>query len=216
MLLMLGKGMKKRVLLYIVLAMSVVQGFSQVNPGQALIELQDELRAMGAYRIEVGVQTVYKNGQLSPAMTSTLTVQGDMFVLDSPIQSVQYDGQTLYTLDKKNKEVNIETMAKSSNPLMNPSLLLQCSDADFQKKESGEKLILVSKTQGIPFKTMIMTFSGRNLQEIELGALTYDNQIKNVIFNLGQPTKAIGIDKNTFTFNKKAHPAVDVVDFRKR
>lgn len=206
--------MKKSILLYIVLVLSMAQGMAQ-TPSQALRQLQDRLMAMGAYKISVEVQTVYKSGQFSPAVSATLTVQGDKFALDSPIQTIQYDGQTLYTLDKQNNEVNIETMAKSNNPLMNPSLLLQFKETDFQQTESAGKLILTSKLPKLPFKVMTMTFNGQNLNKIELSDLTHDNQIKSMIFKVGQPTGATSIDKNTFVFDKKAHPEVDIVDFRK-
>lgn len=206
--------MKKSILLYIVLVLSMTQGMAQ-TPSQALRQLQDRLVAMGAYKISVEVQTVYKSGQLSPAVSATLTVQGDKFALDSPIQTIQYDGQTLYTLDKQNNEVNIETMAKSDNPLMNPALLLQFKETDFQQTESAGKLILTSKLPQLPFKVMTMIFNGPNLNKIELSDLTHDNQIKSMIFKVGQPTVATSIDKNTFVFDKKAHPAVDIVDFRK-
>lgn len=192
----------------------MAQGMAQ-TPSQALRQLQGRLGAMGAYKISVQVQTVHKSGQLSPAVEATLTVQGDKFALDSPIQTIQYDGQTLYTLDKQNNEVNIEAMAKSDNPLMNPALLLQFKETDFQQAQSAGKLILTSKLPKLPFKVMTMTFNGQTLKEIELSDLTHDNQIKSIIFKVGQPIGATSVDKTTFVFDKKAHPAVDIVDFRK-
>lgn len=198
----------------LIFVFSATRLFGQLSPSEALPLLQNKLRTMETYRIRVEVQTTYNNGQSSPPMQASLTVQGDKFALESPIQQIRYDGQNLYTFDKQHNEVNIESVAKSDNPLMSPSLLLQFNPSDFQQTEQGNKLILNSKLQQLPFKTMVMTFHNDQIKEIEIKQLKNDNQTRSVTFKLGPASRVTNIDKSHFVFDKKANPGADIVDFR--
>lgn len=135
-------------------------------------------------------------------------------------QEIISDGKTQWTYMKKDKEVQVNNAAKADEEL-NPSRLFTLYEHGYKYIYTGDQK-LNGKTCAVidlsPEDANKAFFKIRlfidNVKKQLYSATMFDKGGSKYTYTLNTITPNIKIADDTFTFDKKAHPGVEVVDLR--
>lgn len=186
--------------------------------GEIIGQLGRKFNGYGSYKANFTV-----NASDDGTSSGEITVSGRRFAMNAHGIEVFYDGATLWTYSKEDKEVNIETLDPDDrNVMTNPSKLMAINAADFTHRMLPDarvgnvmcnvvELVPVEKTtayshievyfdpsQGIPRKMVIKSNDSADRIELTISKITPD----------------VAVTTDTFRFDARKHPGVDVIDFR--
>lgn len=149
--------------------------------------------------------------------SGTLTVSGNRYSLIADDMEVYYDGQTLWNYNKRDREVNVESLSeKESTVMTNPSKLLAVSDADFTHRLTDETTVeLTPRSDKAPYTKIIIIINPQSQlpERAVISDRASGEQIKITISKY-TPNVFTGVD--AFKFDPKKHKDVDVIDFRNK
>lgn len=184
-----------------------------------LKEATDLARTYKSIQISFTYTMENKEASIKDSYSGTLLMQGDRYRVDVGGQRVISDGKTIWTYIKDADEVQIHD-ADDSGEAMVPSKLLTTYSDDFKAKlirediENGKKnwVIDLTPSTGKSFFKVRLTIDQTKKQVtsfaiFEKNGSTFTYKIKEFKTN-------VTLDPNTFVFNKKDYPGVDIIDMR--
>lgn len=135
-------------------------------------------------------------------------------------QQIISNGKTQWTYLKAEKEVQVNNAAKSDDGL-NPAMLFTIYEHGYKYIYTGDQKINGKLCQVIElspedasqvfFKIRLMIDKAKKLI---YSAILFDKSGSHYTYTLNSFTANIPVSDNTFTFDPKAHPGVEVVDLR--
>lgn len=174
-------------------------------------------RCAGKFKNAPALTAEFAIANTAEPLTGTITMSRSKFNILTPVISIWFDGKTQWTYLTENKEVNITEPTHEELMESNPFELLANFNANYKcrklkaplgsdmieltPKASGQSVsvakITIDKKSGWP-TAINVTFSNGNTSSISISKVTL---LKSV------PAK-------TFTFDKAAYPASEIVDLR--
>lgn len=160
-----------------------------------------------------------KNG-ISESFEGTIVMKGDKFVLKTPDMMIWFDGSTQWTYMPRTGEVNINTPAGSDLRFLNPMILLQDYQEDFNVSYIGESTSANAKTA---YDIALTPKKKDDMEKIEIQierstslparlVVTMHNDMRNVI--RVEELKKDSPPDDVFTFPKNKYPDVEIIDLR--
>lgn len=184
-----------------------------------LDQMRNQMRPWTSYRVEF---TASIEGQ--GTTNGTLTVSGQRFAARVGGQELYFDGTTLWNYLSQNNEVTIERLdPEQPNVLSNPSRLLAVDPADYLHRSlpdvstaGGGTLRVVEltpKVQTQDYTTITLYLDPKTALPKRILIATPSSD-KPMEMTLRKLQTRVPVSEATFRFDPKAHPGVEVIDFR--
>lgn len=208
--------MKKRIFLLLLLLPLVAR--ADERGAEILRRMGTAFGGYGSYRVEF---TATLPGELE-RLPGTLIVSGGKYYLDVADSEVFFDGKDGYTYSETNAEVIVETPAADDHRLFaNPARIFQLYERDFDAVYKGSVQV-DGKTASHLDLTPRSADSGYNRIALYTDAanrpvrLAYrlDEYGKELILDVLRIVPNVETSPDTFRFDPKKHPGVEIIDFR--
>lgn len=151
--------------------------------------------------------------------TGKIYVSGDKYRIEMPGQTIISDGKTLWTYLEDSQEVMVSNMEDNDESISPTKILTSYDknyDARFSKdatyKNSNLKLVELKPTEGKNFEKMSVLINQKKL-ELENFSV-YDKNGNVFTYHIINMKPNTDLPADTFTFDSKKHPGVEVVDMR--
>jgi len=151
--------------------------------------------------------------------TGKIYVSGDKYRIEMPEQTIISDGKTLWTYLEDSQEVMVSNMEDNDESISPTKILTSYDknyDARFSKdatyKNSNLKLIELKPTEGKNFEKMSVLINQKKL-ELENFSV-YDKNGNVFTYHIINMKPNTDLPADTFTFDEKKYPGVEVVDMR--
>ena len=151
--------------------------------------------------------------------TGKIYVSGDKYRIEMPGQTIISDGKTLWTYLEDSQEVMVSNMEDNDESISPTKILTSYDknyDARFSKdatyKNSNLKLIELKPTEGKNFEKMSVLINQKKL-ELENFSV-YDKNGNVFTYHIINMKPNTDLPADTFTFDTKKYPGVEVVDMR--
>ncbi len=151
--------------------------------------------------------------------TGKIYVSGDKYRIEMPGQTIISDGKTLWTYLEDSQEVMVSNM-EDNDESISPTKILTSYDKNYDArfnrdatyKNSNLKLIDLKPTEGKNFEKMSVLLNQKKL-ELENFSV-YDKNGNVFTYHIINLKPNIDLPADTFTFDPKKYPDVEVVDMR--
>lgn len=151
--------------------------------------------------------------------TGKIYVSGDKYRIEMSGQTIISDGKTLWTYLEDSQEVMVSNMEDNDESISPTKILTSYDknyDARFNKdatyKNSNLKLIDLKPTEGKNFEKMSVLLNEKKL-ELENFSV-YDKNGNVFTYHIINLKPNVELPADTFTFDPKKYPDVEVVDMR--
>ncbi len=139
-----------------------------------------------------------------------LTSKGETFKVENTRTDIIYDGEVLYSINKKSSEIIIEEL-EGDGVLANPINMFTLNTSDFTIKEVGDLYLLTPIDRDkVGVETITLTLNDKReiskLSFIPISGEGVEFTVNNISYNLA--------DIANFKFSKKEYPGFEVIDFR--
>jgi len=174
-------------------------------------------KAASTFKAAGGVTISYTYDLNGDKGKGTIKMQGKKFVNTFADHVIWFNGKTLWTLVKENEEVNVTTPTPKELAGINPYSFLNMYKSGY-KASMGKstatyyEVILKAISPSTSMKSVVVHIMKKNYQPCYVKLATVDG-IENKISVTKYITKQ-SFSADTFAFNPKKYPNVDVVDLR--
>ena len=209
----------KQLLLFSLLVLGPASGRADERSAELLGRLRAKVRTMSSYRLDF-TATVEGGG----TMQGRLTVSGQRFAAQVQGQELYCDGTTLWNYTPQQHEVTVERLdPKSSSLFSNPSKLLNIDPADYTHRSlpevsdpKGKRLAVVELTpkarmEDVSTLTLYIDPATSLPERIAIASPAAAEPVELTLQGMQSP---VPVSESTFRFDVKAHPGVEVIDFR--
>ncbi|MDR2775282.1 MAG: hypothetical protein LBC19_11180 [Tannerella sp.] len=157
---------------------------------------------------------------ISESFEGTIVMKGDKFVLTTPDMMTWFDGVTQWTYMPRTGEVNMNTPSGSDLRFLNPMILLEDYQEDFNVSYIGESTSANAKTA---CDIALTPKKKDDIERIEIQiekstslpaklVVTMRNNMRNVIHV--KELKEDSPPDDMFTFPENKYPDVEIIDLR--
>ena len=151
------------------------------------------------------------------SQTGSIIVSGNKFAITTPQLSTWFDGKTQWSYSSDVNEVNISTPTTDELQQINPFAIISSFRTNFNAKslkavKGTYKLQLTPKKANQSIKNVELTLNSSTYFP-SLIVITAKNNTKATI-KVKSITAGGSLPANTFTFNAKKYPGVEIVDLR--
>lgn len=151
------------------------------------------------------------------SQNGSITVSGNKFVITTPQLSTWFDGKTQWSYSPDVNEVNITTPTTDELQQINPFAIISSFRTNFNTKslkaiKGTYKLQLTPKKANQSIKNVELTLNSSTYFP-SLIVITAKNNTKATI-KVKSISAGSSLPANTFTFNAKKHPGVEIIDLR--
>lgn len=155
------------------------------------------------------------NGQRK-TMTGGIVMQGNKYVNVMQGTKIWFNGKTQWTYVKENEEVTVTNPDKSDMAANNPYYFINSYKEDFNvsllsETASAYEMKLTPKQKGSDIQSVVLKFSKTNYRPLSLNINSGNGnvEIRIVSYKTGRSFRG-----NSFNFNKKKYPDVEIIDLR--
>ncbi|MDR2622254.1 MAG: hypothetical protein LBC48_06690, partial [Dysgonamonadaceae bacterium] len=155
---------------------------------------------------------INKNSQ---GFDGTIQMKGNKFKIDTPDQSIYFDGKTQWVYQKSYDEVNVSEPTGEEIQALNPKLIFSVYKKNCNYKYVGNKTdIKMRKVQEVSIFPQKGEITQINVQINEtdyfpvMFHLFYKNKIENIIYINKYQTKQ-NFSDSQFVFDRKQYPNVE-------
>ncbi len=212
--------MKKKITLSFLLVSLFFSAFSQ-DAKSILDKLATKSKAYKTikgtfeYKLENKTANVFENSK------GSFLIKGDKYLVDVLGAETYYDGRNLYSYIKEVNEVTIQKPDAEDEDFLKPSNLFTIYEKGYDYKyvgkivENGKNIHVIDlfpKKDNTNYKKLVMKVDVKENQLVSMksvGKSGDDVEIKITSMKENTP-----VNDAQFTFNKAAHPDVEVVDMR--
>jgi outer membrane lipoprotein-sorting protein len=160
-----------------------------------------------------------KNG-VSESFEGNMIMKADKFRLETPDMMTWFDGTTQWTYMLRTGEVNVSIPTGSDLQFLNPMILLQGYQKDFNVSYIGESTSANAKTA---YDIMLTPKKKEDIEKIEIQieknislpaklVVTMRNDMRNTIHI--KEIKEANHPDETFIFPENEYPDADIIDLR--
>lgn len=209
----------KKIILLLLLAVGCCRTQADERSAELLGRLRAKVRSFTSYRLDF-TATIEGDG----AARGSLTVSGRRFAAKVRGQELYFDGTTLWNYTPQQQEVTIERLDPNTpSVLSNPSKLLNVDPADYDHRSlpevsttKGKKLCVVElvpkvRTQDVTTITLYLDPATALPERISITTPSAERPLELTVVGL---QTGLPVSESTFRFDPKAHPGVEVIDFR--
>lgn len=214
--------MKRLGIMLTVLMVFVVIGQAQSSNKLAtkiLKEVSEKTKSYESIQIGFTYRMENKAANISDSFDGTLLAKGDKYRLEIAGQTIISNGETLWTYLQEAREVQVND-ARAGKGSITPTQLLDTYDKDFNSKLKEEitykghvvQIIELKPKTDQAFEEAEITIDKQKKQIISLSIHDQSSSVYTYQVNSFKPN--VDVCEDTFTFNSKKHPDVDVIDMR--
>ena len=204
--------MKQRLIILLSLLLTTVAGLRAETASQLLDRAAKTFSSAGSISASY---TLTSSG--AGTTKGTLLFSGQKFVMTSPQLKTWYDGKTQWTLLIADNEVNVTEPTAAELQEVNPFAIINTFRSGYNAKElkapAGQrKLQLSTRTKQSQIRSSIILLDSKTLLPTKIQLTMTGGQ--KVDIALTGVSKGPAKSTQTFQFQKKQHPGVDVIDLR--
>ncbi|GHV55902.1 membrane protein [Bacteroidia bacterium] len=176
----------------------------------------------GALSISFTLNVKDVSNKLSESFDGLLDLKGTKFHLNTPDNEIWFDGKTQWILQKGYDEVQISEPSVQDAQALNPVVIFSIYKKDCNYKYRGEKtdekgrkvqeVELIPQAKGNEMTRIIMHIGVNDAMPSQI-RIFYKNKIENII-HINKYQKNTALTDNSFVFNPKKYPNVEIIDLR--
>lgn len=194
---------------------------AQMTDAESILEKTSQLyKQWSGMDIQFTTNIRSEKSSVSESFEGTMSMKADKFVLTTPDMITWFDGTTQWTYMPRTGEVNINTPTGSDLQFLNPMILLQGYQKDFNVSYIGESTSANAKTA---YDIALIPKKKDDIEKIEIQiekntslpaklVVTMRNDIRNTI-HIKEVKKAEHPDQ-TFVFPENEYPDTEIIDLR--
>lgn len=183
---------------------------------------------LGALTAEMGAYTSYQidftaamPGEFGD-LAGRMVVSGDRYYIGTGDVEVFFDGQSRWTYTRSQQEVILEKPSPASGPLENPARFFKLYDRDFTHTYqgtgtwNGRKVDLVElrpREAGTGYTLLLLRLDAASGRPLSLRC-TLEGASEPLEIVIEKISPDVPAGDAVFTFDRKAHKGVEVIDFR--
>ncbi|MSQ78781.1 MAG: outer membrane lipoprotein carrier protein LolA [Flavobacteriaceae bacterium] len=198
-----------------------ILAFSQDKKAEQILKkVADKYKSFKSYKADFKYMLENKKDKLNISKKGTLYVKQSKFRLDIDGKEITCDNKTIWTYIKEANEVQINDY-DPSNTDASPSRIFNIYEKGFisqfveEKTEGGRVLQLIELTPIDKKKSYfkVKLFIEKMNNQI-LRTKIFDKNGNIYTYEISKFQAHIKIKENFFSFDKKAHPGLEVIDLR--
>lgn len=210
----------RKVLIAIALLLSTV-AFSQSDKDaeELLKKIVDKMAAYKNFKAEISYTMVNKEMDINEKKTGYIYVQGDSYRIEMEGQIIISDAKTIWTYIVDSQEVMVSNVEESDDAISPNKILTTYSedykakfDNDNKYKNSELKMIDLKPNDKKQFEQMSILVNEKKLSLDNFSV--YDKNGNVFTYHIIKLMPNLDLPPDTFTFDPKKHPDVDVIDMR--
>ena len=153
-----------------------------------------------------------------PRTLGSFIVCGDNYYIKVADTEIFYDGKKRYTYNRTDNEVVVERVLPTEESLLtNPTKIFKLYDSNFTHKmaevQSRNGMSQIELTpQNLRYRPITL-FVNKQTGLPDCALTTLDESGIQLLFKIDEIRFDVGVDKNTFIFDRKKHPGVEVIEF---
>jgi len=196
-----------------------VQAQSKKQAEKLVESVINQIASYNNFVADLSYTMVNTEMDIDEKKTGKIYVSGDKYRIEMPGQTIISDGKTLWTYLEDSQEVMVSNMEDNDESISPTKILTSYDknyDARFSKdatyKNSNLKLVELKPTEGKNFEKMSVLINQKKL-ELENFSV-YDKNGNVFTYHIINMKPNTDLPADTFTFDSKKHPGVEVVDMR--
>lgn len=214
--------MKKNLLLFII-ALLPLSIFAQESEKakDILDQVSSKTKSFKTIKADFSFTLENLQEEITETYNGAIKIKGNMYMVELMDAKTYFDGKTLYTYMPDVEEVNISEPAEDDDEALNPAKIFSLYENGFkyrfigEKTESGKNLYeidLYPESHDKPFSRIKLLINKNDLTLYSLKQVGKDGN--NYIIKVKKIQSDLPFNDSEFTFNKAAHPNVDLIDMR--
>jgi len=211
--------MKNYLLTLLVLAMMPALAQNEKDAEKLLESVINKTASYSNFKAQLAYTMVNAEMNIDEKKTGVIYVQGDSYRIEMEGQEIISDGKTVWTYLPDSKEVMVSEVLETEESFSPTKILTQYNDdydarfdADSKYKNANLKVINLKASEGKNFDRISVTV---NLEKLSLESFSmYDKDGNVFTYQIVLLEPNLNLSANTFVFNVKDYPGVDVVDMR--
>jgi len=194
-------------------------GSSDPQAKKILDAVSARFKTYKAVQAKFSMKIENSSGKNMGTKTGTVYMKGTRFRVNITDQEIYSDGTNTWTYDKSAKEVTINKFDPSANSITPQKLFTNFYDKDFLYKLNGTVTLNGKKVKEIeltpidkskPFHKVLLYVNDNNIVNTRI----FEKSGNRYIYNITSMNTRSNIPDNTFVFDAKKYPGVEVVDLR--
>ncbi len=187
---------------------------------EALLEnVINKIASYQNFEAELSYTMVNTEMNIDEKKTGKIYVSGDKYRIEMPGQIIISDGKTLWTYLEDSQEVMVSNLEDNDESISPTTILTSYNkdyDARFDKdatyKNSNLKQIILKPSKGKNFEKMSVLVNSKNMTLENFSV--YDQNGNVFTYHIVDLKPNVKLPEDTFTFDTKKYPDVEVVDMR--
>ena len=201
----------KKLFVFMISLLSVVNVFAADDATKILDQAASKFKAAG------GVLIGYSYDMNGETGKGTIKMQGKKFVNTFADHVIWFNGKTLWTLVKENEEVNVTTPTPKELAGINPYSFLDMYKSGYKASmgkstDTYYEVVLTSTSASNNMKNVVVHILKNTYEPRYVKLTTADGVVNKVTVTKYAVNQKYNSD--TFTFNPKKYPNIDIVDLR--
>ena len=213
----------KNLLLIIFLLSATFQSNAQNDPkAKAVLDaVSAKVKSLKSLKANFAITIAGAKGAKPQSKKGTVAMKGNKYFVTISGQEIYCDTKTIWTYMKESNEVQITNFDPNENSFSPSKLFTNFYDKEYNYKYSGEKTVGGKKVDVI---TLTPTNKTKQYSKVELmvdktnsvvsGGKMYEKNGNVYSYTVSKYTPNPPLPDNTFVFNSKKYPKVEVVDLR--
>jgi outer membrane lipoprotein carrier protein len=196
--------------------------FAQNDPkAKTILEsASNKINSLSSVKANFTLSLLGANGKVKEKKSGTFLMKGNKYRINISGQEIICDGKTIWTYVKETNEVQISDFNPNDQSISPSKLFTNFYDKEYNYKYSGQKTISGKTCDVI---NMSPSDKSKNIRNVELhidktntltGGLITEKNGNQFIYSISGFTSNVTVADNTFTFDSKKYPGVEVVDLR--
>jgi outer membrane lipoprotein carrier protein len=215
----------KKILGITILAFSTIQTVSaQNNDAKAKTVLESvskKINSLKSVKANFALHLSGGNGKVNETKKGTFTMKGQKYHVTIAGQEIFCDTKTIWTYSKDANEVQVNKYDPKEQTISPAKLFTDFYDKEYKYRYIGEKKVAGKNCDVVE---MMPLNKDKQLSKIELsvdkatnmvvGGNVWEKNGNKYAYDISGFTPNANVPDNSFTFDPKAHPGVEVVDLR--
>lgn len=178
-----------------------------------------KFRTFKAVQAKFALKIENASGKNIGTKAGTVYMKGTRYRISVTGQEIYSDGSNTWTYDKSAKEVTVNKIDPSANSITPQKLFTNFYDKDFLYKLNGDVTLNGKKVQEIeltpidktkPFHKVLVYVSNNTITQTKV----FEKTGNRYTYSVSNMNTTGNIPDNTFVFDVKQYPGVEVVDLR--
>lgn len=194
-------------------------GTSDPEAKKILDAVSAKFRTYKAVQAKFSLKIENAAGKNIGTKAGTVYMKGTKYRISVTGQEIYSDGSNTWTYDKSAKEVTVNKIDPSANSITPQKLFTNFYDKDFLYKLNGDVTLNGKKVKEIeltpidkskPFHKVLIYVSNNTITQTKV----FEKTGNRYTYSVSNMNTTGNIPDNTFVFDSKQYPGVEVVDLR--